>query len=314
PSGASDRVNPVSSFASVFQTTKKKIVKLTELRNDKVVEGAKVAIPLVAVEEGRKEYARALIKVSLEKVLIESIVISIRKSDGIRITKPALNLRYRRVKKGESFKSQQALKSADHGVETIKINAASVPNVNSGSFKSTSPSKVPEVTLKNSFASLSEDDASTWGDDSTWNNAKKVLNVINASDMEEAEELVLEETNGKRIAGNHMFFAIGIGLLTDLFALKEIHTRIWLKSERKELFCTFVYAHNRYIPRCALWESLCLHKDYVRDRPWCILGNFNVDVFLDDMASGSSSIDIAMRDFKECANDIEVMDVQHSDL
>ncbi|GJV72227.1 hypothetical protein Tco_1492222 [Tanacetum coccineum] len=452
PSGVSDRVNPVSSFASVFQTTKKKTVKLTELRNDKVVEGAKVDIPLVAVEEVsssfantlyghfiggesviengpwlirlvplflniwtpntvfkkeevknaplwvklhrvpivayseirlslittqigrpimldsytsnmcmkswcRKGYARALIEVSSEKELMESIdyacpklpketaPVSVtdnegftevkrkknkpkqaRQVDGIRITKPALNLHYRRVEKGGSFKSQQAgsakvLKSVDHDVETISVNAASVPNVNSGSLKSASTSKVPEVTLKNSFASLSEDDASAWGDDSTWNNAKQALNVINESDTEEVEELVLEDTNGKRIVGNHGKGASTPGVVVrhvisennlsvcdileshmaksklqrmcssvfrhwdwttngsfctkgtriilgwnhndvDIVVInlddQAIHTRIWLKRERKELFCTFVYAHNRYIPRRALWEILTL--------------------------------------------------------
>ncbi|GJU16817.1 hypothetical protein Tco_1144783 [Tanacetum coccineum] len=67
-------------------------------------------------------------------------------------------------------------------------------------------------------------------------------------------------------------------------------------------------------PSVALWNSLGLHKHYVRDRPWCILGDFNAALFLHDSSAGNSNIDISMREFKECVEDIEVMDVQNSGL
>ncbi|GJU77454.1 hypothetical protein Tco_1274524 [Tanacetum coccineum] len=95
---------------------------------------------------------------------------------------------------------------------------------------------------------------------------------------------------------------------------QTIHVRVWLKLERKELFCSFVYAHNRYIQRRALWKNLCLHKHYVRDRPWCILGDFNASLYLHDSSAGNSCIDISMSEFKECVEEIEVMDVQNSGL
>ncbi|GJX28851.1 hypothetical protein Tco_0236930 [Tanacetum coccineum] len=85
---------------------------------------------------------------------------------------------------------------------------------------------------------------------------------------------------------------------------QTVYVRIWLKLERKELFCSFVYAHNRYIQR----------KHYVRDRPWCILGDFNAALFLHDSSAGNSKIDISMREFKECVEEIEVMDIHNSGL
>ncbi|GJS49062.1 hypothetical protein Tco_0599183 [Tanacetum coccineum] len=94
---------------------------------------------------------------------------------------------------------------------------------------------------------------------------------------------------------------------------QTIHVSVWLKLDRKELFCSFVYAHNRYIQRRALWNSLGLHKHYVRNRPWCILGDFNAALFLHDSSAGNSN-HISMREFKECVEDIEVMDVQNSGL
>ncbi|GJX37806.1 hypothetical protein Tco_0251109 [Tanacetum coccineum] len=57
-----------------------------------------------------------------------------------------------------------------------------------------------------------------------------------------------------------------------------------------------------------------MHKHYIRHRPWCILGDFNAALSIDDMETWSSNIDISMREFKECIHDIEVMDVQRTGL
>lgn len=95
---------------------------------------------------------------------------------------------------------------------------------------------------------------------------------------------------------------------------QAMHVKVWLKLERKELFCSFVYAHNNYIHRRVLWKGLFMHKVYVCDRPWCLLGDFNAALFLHDSSSGSSNIDISMREFKECVENMEVMDVQNTGL
>ncbi|GJW33278.1 hypothetical protein Tco_0053310 [Tanacetum coccineum] len=47
-------------------------------------------------------------------------------------------------------------------------------------------------------------------------------------------------------------------------------------------------------------------------RPWCILGDFNSTLFLEDSTSSSSSFNISMREFKECVEEIKVRDVQRS--
>ncbi|GKA35224.1 hypothetical protein Tco_0721715 [Tanacetum coccineum] len=62
--------------------------------------------------------------------------------------------------------------------------------------------------------------------------------------------------------------------------------------------------------QCIHTRCLCLHKVYVRDRPWCLLGDFNSALLLEDSTAGSSCIDISMREFKDCVEEIEVMDVQ----
>nr|GEY03267.1 hypothetical protein [Tanacetum cinerariifolium] len=93
-----------------------------------------------------------------------------------------------------------------------------------------------------------------------------------------------------------------------------IYARIWIKADRKEFFCSFVYAFNKYIHRRPLWNGLCLHKNYINNKPWCLLGGFNAPLFVEDTSMGSSSLDVTMREFKECVENMEVMDVQRTGL
>ncbi|GJV28501.1 hypothetical protein Tco_1384949 [Tanacetum coccineum] len=61
--------------------------------------------------------------------------------------------------------------------------------------------------------------------------------------------------------------------------------------------------------RRVLWDNLQTHKAYIRGRPWCLLGDFNVSLSIDDKSTGTSYVDTAIRDFQECVEDLEVMDV-----
>ncbi|GJV75082.1 hypothetical protein Tco_1506666 [Tanacetum coccineum] len=57
-----------------------------------------------------------------------------------------------------------------------------------------------------------------------------------------------------------------------------------------------------------------MHNLFVRKCPWCILGNFNAALNLEDSTAGSSRVDISMREFKECVAEIKVIDVARSGL
>ena len=52
----------------------------------------------------------------------------------------------------------------------------------------------------------------------------------------------------------------------------------------------------------------------VDGNPRCLLGDLNVRLKLKDKEEGSSIIDILMREFKECMDEIEVSDVNKSRL
>ncbi|XP_021993554.1 uncharacterized protein LOC110890263 [Helianthus annuus] len=93
-----------------------------------------------------------------------------------------------------------------------------------------------------------------------------------------------------------------------------IHLQLGFKLDKRLLFCSIVYADNYYVTRRELWHLLSMHKVFVADRPWCIMGDFNSALNIEDNSMGSSSISIGMRDFQECVDDIEVVDVNRTGI
>ncbi|GKF19119.1 hypothetical protein Tco_0067757, partial [Tanacetum coccineum] len=66
---------------------------------------------------------------------------------------------------------------------------------------------------------------------------------------------------------------------------------------------------NAPTERQKLWTDLEIHKNMVRDKPWVLLGDFNVALNLEDIFSGSSKLNATMCDFKDCVKNIEVFDI-----
>ncbi|GJR30025.1 retrovirus-related pol polyprotein from transposon TNT 1-94 [Tanacetum coccineum] len=236
-----------------------------------------------------------------------------RQVDGIQITKPSLNLHYKRVEKGESSKFQQPANTKKIYVPVgEKVTNETSSSDETNSYPKVVPPKRPEgVVLKNSFASLLDKDALEWGNEEAWNNAKRVLEfwsglirrgngggqgflMISVAFMDYSGNEVLPKTNwtsngalcskGTRIILGWNANNVDVNIIAQ--DDQVMHARLWLKVDKKELFCSFIYAHIRYIQWRALWEKLGMHKVYVRNRPWCMLGDFNAALNLEDMSLG----------------------------
>ncbi|GJR24572.1 hypothetical protein Tco_0973099 [Tanacetum coccineum] len=260
-----------------------------------------------------------------------------KKVEGVRLSKPSLNLQYRRVEPGDTSKRNE--KPVDR-------------NVNPKLKPQVSKPLVSALNVENSFSLLEEKE-----DDNFYDNSRLNNEVLNASDDEVDEELLVgkdgtvtskipgastpaveshvRDSNLQRLCslvfGNWDWTSNGAwcdkgsriilgwnrdGVDVNVIDQNDqyIHTRVWLKKERKEVFCSFIYAHNKYVHRRSLWKSLCKHKAYIRNRPWSIMGDFNASLFPNESTAGSSKVDISMRDFRDCVEEIEVSDVQSSGL
>ncbi|GKC46990.1 RNA-directed DNA polymerase, eukaryota, reverse transcriptase zinc-binding domain protein, partial [Tanacetum coccineum] len=90
---------------------------------------------------------------------------------------------------------------------------------------------------------------------------------------------------------------------------QALHVKIVHKDSNKTMFCSFIYASNKQAERRALWRELGAHKITVCGFTWILMGDFNVALNMEDTYAGSSSINSAMCEFKDCVSDIEVMDV-----
>nr|GEX46643.1 hypothetical protein [Tanacetum cinerariifolium] len=213
--------------------------------------------------------------------------------EGVRLTKPSLNLQYRWVERGETSNAEAA---------------------------------------------------TTWGDKNTWQNAMSALEVVNDSDSEDIDEhLTMEEQTSRQTdekQGESTPLNVIVENKLSVCAILESHVfDINLDRTCKHIFSHWNWVSNamacvkgtRIIvgwnqndvdvnvihqddQRRNLWNGLCLHKSYVRNRSWCLLGDFNASLFVGDTSTGSSAMDISMRKFKECVEEIEVTDVQCTGL
>ncbi|GJV94535.1 TMV resistance protein N [Tanacetum coccineum] len=95
---------------------------------------------------------------------------------------------------------------------------------------------------------------------------------------------------------------------------QALHVKVIHKETNKTIFCSFIYAGNKQAQRRLLWRELGAHKNVVRRYPWTLMGDFNVALNMEDTHAGSSSMNSAMCEFKDCVSNIEVLDVTSSGL
>ncbi|GJV29200.1 RNA-directed DNA polymerase, eukaryota, reverse transcriptase zinc-binding domain protein [Tanacetum coccineum] len=105
-----------------------------------------------------------------------------------------------------------------------------------------------------------------------------------------------------------------VSLMVIAQSSQALHVKIIHKANNDSLYVSFIYAGNHLSVRCLLWIELDVHKQVVRNSPWVLLRDFNVALNMEDVSSGSSSMNAAMNDFKDCVANIEVLDVNCSGL
>lgn len=84
-------------------------------------------------------------------------------------------------------------------------------------------------------------------------------------------------------------------------------------SSQDHFFVSFIYALNTYMERKLLWSSLLSFRDSITisddTGPWCLLGDFNVCLKLDEISGGSLDWNQGMTDFKNFIFDSRIVDL-----
>ncbi|GJU94227.1 RNA-directed DNA polymerase, eukaryota, reverse transcriptase zinc-binding domain protein [Tanacetum coccineum] len=76
-----------------------------------------------------------------------------------------------------------------------------------------------------------------------------------------------------------------------------------------KFFCSFIYASNSGRERQELWIDLQAHKDFGHQRPWVLMGDFNVTLKTNEHSTSGSYMSRDMIDFNECVNNLELEDI-----
>ncbi|GJX46224.1 zinc knuckle CX2CX4HX4C containing protein [Tanacetum coccineum] len=266
---------------------------------------------------GRNTYVRALIEVSSEKELIDSLVVAIPFPNGTGHTLETIEVEY----EWEPPRCDSC-KNFDHNNEHCPKKAKDiVTEQTKDQNKDNGFTRVSHKRGKGNNTSKNKQVAGIKLNKPNLNlyyhpvaNSKAINIATNDSDSEEVEEVVLEEPivhkdkikDNKGTSNPSVEFPHGSRIIlgwnpndVDMVTISQdaqvMHTRLWFKADKKVIFCSFIYAHNR-------------------NRPWCLLGDFNAALNLADHSAGPSTFDISMREFKDRVEDIEVSDVNHSGL
>ncbi|GJT23914.1 sodium/hydrogen exchanger 6 [Tanacetum coccineum] len=175
---------------------------------------------------------------------------------------------------------------------------------NGGSTRGVTSSKVGSSTRPNEGALLVNKDTS--------NDRLKdkdvvdtgVMKMSNISSPNPFAALGVDEDEDEDIENVYDEFAN-----LDLNRTSGASTPVKLRLDNKTLFCSFVYADTYYVDRRARWNNLADHANLIRDKPWVLLGDFNASLNMEDHSCGGYEPNIAMREFKDCVHNMEVMNV-----
>nr|GFA46476.1 hypothetical protein [Tanacetum cinerariifolium] len=280
---------------------------------------------------GKNDYARALIEVSSLNPMKDSVMVAIPFPDGLGHSLKTVKIEYEWTPP-----LCETCKFFDHDnkecPKNVKVQAATVEEADgftkvtrkNGKKKQNMAKQVAGIKFskpKVIFYKVVEKQPNKEGSGSSNPIPDKPMEYPKQKDPTSSfvlmknsfETLMNHETD----LGN-MYFQTATVINDDEEEVKNVYDEYGIitccSADKKNLFCSIVYAHNRYIQRRELWKNLSIHKHYVRDRPWCILGDFNVSLSTDESSSGSSRIRTGMHDFQECVDMIEVTDVNSTSL
>nr|GFA26328.1 RNA-directed DNA polymerase, eukaryota, reverse transcriptase zinc-binding domain protein [Tanacetum cinerariifolium] len=93
-------------------------------------------------------------------------------------------------------------------------------------------------------------------------------------------------------------------------AESHIHNRMLIPDYQDIKYQDFRYSDElSNLGRQALWHAMQAHKDIANDRPWALMGDFNVTLKTHEHFAGGSFMIEDMIEFNECINKLELEDI-----
>ncbi|GJY80757.1 hypothetical protein Tco_0493508 [Tanacetum coccineum] len=215
---------------------------------------------------------------------------------------------------------------------------------------SSKDANMSNITTPNPFAALGGDKEEVEND---WDESVN-LNILNTEASTPAYKKWISNgsicSKGSRIILGWNDDIVDVMIMAQ--TNQVMHVQINIRADNKALFYSFIYADNYYVDRRALWNILTAHSLYDADKPWALRecvqkmevvdvnaiglyftwnqkmkgamvlikkplnasSDFNAAFNLEDHSCAGYKPNIVMREFKECVQKMEVMDVNATSL
>ncbi|GJT01427.1 hypothetical protein Tco_0822596 [Tanacetum coccineum] len=336
-----DASKPINSFAAVLQDQPlKKVFKIKEMRSEENVEGAAVTLPFEAFEAVNARFINTLVGyfIGERRMLNEWTPNTILKKDEIKCAPVWVKLHHvpivayseiglslitsalieisslTELKKSLVIAIPLANKKG-HTLATIDVEYEwTPPRCNTCRIFDHVSEKCPMLPKETTTPKASEEGfTEVKRKKNKKHPAKKKVEGIRLSKSNlnlqyrrVEPKTINAKTDGKKDRNQHIQSDVNLSSVGTATTSKQDTNGLKLKN-------SYSYLDGNESDWDIDDTKLSVHYRF-RDRPWCILGDFNAALFLHDYSVGNSRIDISMREFKECVEDLEVMDVQHSGL
>ena len=117
----------------------------------------------------------------------------------------------------------------------------------------------------------------------------------------------VDSSKGCRIAVGWDPHSISANLLAS--NAQVMHFEVTIIRENKKFFISIIYGDNEAKERVKLWSNLINHMAVIDNKPWVILGDFNVIRYADEHSLGVVDKNHGVSEFRNCIDMIGMEDL-----
>ena len=91
-----------------------------------------------------------------------------------------------------------------------------------------------------------------------------------------------------------------------------MHFEVKVIQDKRKFFVSFIYGDNEAKDRLKLWENLKDHMVITDNKPWVLLGDFNVIMYADEHSNGVVDNNHGVKEFRNCMESLDMEDLAMS--